>query len=480
MVIAEPTDFQAARAPFRRRPEHRCRASIVGINRCKWRLRVNRWFVALLITLAVIVLVSPGIVGRLAEQSVEENLNFVANENDEVVVTTESFDRGWFTSEGRHRIELRDGAVGTVSENDADEHDRVPSLIIDTHIDHGLIPVTSMSRDSGSLKPGLASAVSTMTLDPGDGELFEIPGKIYSDVGLTGEAALRFLLEAGSRSFHDKTAEWQGADVTVHTNPATGSVSVKGDVLPWSILDDLGSVKFGGMTLEGRQEKGPYDLGTGSVQLEMGPVDLENSYGPGTGFNKLSFNASSKIDGDRVNAASKLDISGIRVPDFGNIDVAMNLVLNRLDALSFHRIAQALQNTSGSADPESAIEDLYPVIEADLQKLLVTGFEIRIDRFDVTLPSGKVTTKLRFDLPASATTAGFSWPALLLALDASADIRLPVKFFDMVQEMSPEAGALVAMGFLQKDGDFYEMRAEYTKGLLTVNGAPLPIPLPGL
>ncbi len=158
----------------------------------------------------------------------------------------------------------------------------------------------------------------------------------------------------------------------------------------------------------------------------------------------------------------------------------MDLVLNRLDAVSFHRIAQALQNTRGAADPESAIKDLYPLIEADLQKFLTAGFEIRIDRFDVTLPSGKVTTKLRFDLPASAPTAAFSWPALLLALDASADIRLPVELFDMVQAMSPEAGALVAMGFLQKDGDFYEMRAEYAKGLLTVNGAPLPIPLPGL
>ena len=69
---------------------------------------------------------------------------------------------------------------------------------------------------------------------------------------------------------------------------------------------------------------------------------------------------------------------------------------------------------------------------------------------------------------------------MLLALDASADIRLPVELFDMAQAMSPEAGALVAMGFLHKDGDFYEMRAQYTKGLLTVNGAPLPIPLPGL
>jgi uncharacterized protein YdgA (DUF945 family) len=433
-----------------------------------------------MITLAVIILVSPGIVGRLAEKSVEENLDFVASENDEVVITTESFDRGWFTSEGRHRIELRQGAVGAVSENDAAVHDRVPALIIDTHIDHGLIPLTSMSRDSGSLKPGLASAVSTMTLDPGDGELFEIPGKIYSDVGLTGETALHFLLQAGSRSFDDEILEWQGADVTVHTNPASGSISVTGGVLPWSILDERASIKFGGMTIEGRQQKSPYGLGTGTVQLEVGPVDIENSDGPGTGFNKLSFNASSEIAGDRVNATSQLGISDIRIPDFGNVDVAMDLVLNRLDALSFHKISQTLQNTHRSADPESAIADLYPLIEADIQKLLTAGFEIRIDRFDVTLPSGKVTTKLRFDLPASAPTAAFSWPALLLALDASADIRLPVELFDMVQAMSPEAGALVAMGFLQKDGDFYEMRAEYTKGLLTVNGAPLPIPLPGL
>jgi uncharacterized protein YdgA (DUF945 family) len=433
-----------------------------------------------MITLAVIILVSPGIVGRLAEKSVEENLDFVASENDEVVITTESFDRGWFTSEGRHRIELRQGAVGAVSENDAAVHDRVPALIIDTHIDHGLIPLTSMSRDSGSLKPGLASAVSTMTFDPGDGELFEIPGKIYSDVGLTGETALHFLLQAGSRSFDDEILEWQGADVTVHTNPASGSISVTGGVLPWSILDERASIKFGGMTIEGRQQKSPYGLGTGTVQLEVGPVDIENSDGPGTGFNKLSFNASSEIAGDRVNATSQLGISDIRIPDFGNVDVAMDLVLNRLDALSFHKISQTLQNTHRSADPESAIADLYPLIEADIQKLLTAGFEIRIDRFDVTLPSGKVTTKLRFDLPASAPTAAFSWPALLLALDASADIRLPVELFDMVQAMSPEAGALVAMGFLQKDGDFYEMRAEYTKGLLTVNGAPLPIPLPGL
>ena len=34
------------------------------------------------------------------------------------------------------------------------------------------------------------------------------------------------------------------------------------------------------------------------------------------------------------------------------------------------------------------------------------------------------------------------------------------------------------MGFLKKNGDDYEMAAEYRKGLLTVNGAPMPIPIP--
>ncbi len=43
--------------------------------------------------------------------------------------------------------------------------------------------------------------------------------------------------------------------------------------------------------------------------------------------------------------------------------------------------------------------------------------------------------------------------------------------------MNPQAGALVGMGFLRKNGDVYEMRAEYAQGLLTVNGAPMPIPL---
>lgn len=441
---------------------------------------MKRWLVALLIILAVIVIVSPGIVGRLAEKSVEESLNFAASENDDIVVTTESFERGWFTSEGRHRIGLREGGVRDLVEDDSGDPTLTASLIIDTHVDHGLLPVTSMSRDSGSLKPGLASTVSTMKIDPGNGELFDLPGKIYSNVGLTGETASRYLVEAGSGNFDDKKAEWQGADVTVRTNPSTGAVAVKGAILPWSVIAENGSLKVGGVAIEGKQEKSRYGLSVGSVQLEMEGMDLEKPYGPGVGFNMLSLDASSEIDGHRVNAASKLDISGIKSPSLGDIGVVMDIVLNDLDAQSFSKIEQALRNARGSADPADAVANMYPLIEADLKKLLSAGLEMQFDQLDVTLPNGEVTTKLRFDLPESDPGANFSWPALLLALSASADIRLPIELYDMAEAMSPDVGMLVAMGVFRKDGEFYEMKAEYAKGLLTVNGAPMAVPLPGL
>ena len=240
---------------------------------------MNRWLVAVLVTLALIVLVSPGIVGRLAEKSVEENLNLAAGENDDIVVTTESFDRGWFTSEGRHRIELRQGALHSVFVGQGDASNAIPALVVDTHVDHGLLPLSSLARDVSSLKPGLASTVSSIALDPGDGEIIKLPGKIYSEVGLSGATASRFVLEAGSRNIDGGSVEWQGADVTVKMNPASGAVSVDGSVQPWAAMyadggEDRSRISFGDIRIHGQQEKSPYGLAVGSIKLEVGPPSV--------------------------------------------------------------------------------------------------------------------------------------------------------------------------------------------------------------
>ena len=121
---------------------------------------MKRWPLVVLISVAVIIVLSPGIVGHLAEENLDENLSWLAEENEDIVITSEQFDRGWFTSEGRHRVTLKRGSlleVLSVEQNPG--LGSLPSLVIDTRLDHGLVPLSSMGREQGSLKPSLASSV---------------------------------------------------------------------------------------------------------------------------------------------------------------------------------------------------------------------------------------------------------------------------------------------------------------------------------
>ena len=108
--------------------------------------------IALILLAVIIIIISPAIVGKFAEESVGENLNWAAQESGELVVTSEGFDRGWFSSEGQHRVELGDGQVRAAMTTVAGAGDeQFPVLLINTHIDHGLIAFTSMGREEGSL-----------------------------------------------------------------------------------------------------------------------------------------------------------------------------------------------------------------------------------------------------------------------------------------------------------------------------------------
>ena len=68
--------------------------------------------VFLLLAIAVVVLVSPRIVGRLAEQSMDQNLDWAATETQEISVTSLGFDRGWFSYPHMLKTRFLDPARG--------------------------------------------------------------------------------------------------------------------------------------------------------------------------------------------------------------------------------------------------------------------------------------------------------------------------------------------------------------------------------
>ncbi len=152
------------------------------------------------------------------------------------------------------------------------------------------------------------------------------------------------------------------------------------------------------------------------------------------------------------------------------LDIAVRFA--DVDGQSLGRIIRALETVDDNAAPQ----ELMALLDEDLRKLVSSGLELSFERFDFDLPQGPVSARMNFAVDAS-DPAEFIWTSALLDLRADADLTVAEEFVDFAMAMNPQAGALVGMGFLRKNGDVYEMRAEYAQGLLTVNGAPMPIPL---
>jgi len=114
--------------------------------------------------------------------------------------------------------------------------------------------------------------------------------------------------------------------------------------------------------------------------------------------------------------------------------------------------------------------------EEELKDLAAAGFDLEVRQFDIGLPMGNVTTRMTFGLPES-DRASFTWSSLLLGLNGDVFVSVPESLVQLATSMDPQAGALVGMGYLSKDGDVYTMDAKLAKGLLTINGAPVPLPL---
>ena len=203
--------------------------------------------VILLVIAAVVVLLSPGIIGRIAEESVDSNLRWAADENEGIAVTAVRFDRGWFSSEGRHRIDVRDPgmreALAVLAGREPDAGD--PAVIIDTRIDHGLIPVTSVGRADGSLAPGLGRGVSTLFIEYPDGQAIPVPGTIYSTIGLDGTLSADYVVAAGSLEADGGTATWGDTNIDFSTDHTAESFTVNGTIESLVVSDAGDTLRLG-------------------------------------------------------------------------------------------------------------------------------------------------------------------------------------------------------------------------------------------
>ena len=426
---------------------------------------------ALILFAVLVIIVSPGIVGKLAEDTVGENLNWAAQESGELVVTSDGFDRGWFSSEGQHRVTLSEGQLRSTMIAGANG-EPLPALLINTHLDHGLIPVTSMSREQGSLAPGLGNAVSTLAIELGDGQSIDIPGTIYSKVGLSGDLDSHYVVDAGTRVVDDGEVSWQATTINIVSSASTGNIEFDGNIGPMTFGNELQVVAVDGLTIVGQLAGTPYGFNVGDVDMSIGEMTISSTGMPMGGMKGLNLKASSSVDNDIAAAAIRLELSGQTVPNFGDVSVIADLDLSGLDAAALGAVTKRLEGLASSEDPNQ----IMLAAEKEFKDLFAAGFDMNVEQFDVALPMGTVETKMSFEF-AGSDQATFEWSSLLLGTVAAIDIRVPEALVQLASSVNPEAGAIVGLGYLKKDGDSYIMDADLKKGLLTINGAPIPIPM---
>jgi uncharacterized protein YdgA (DUF945 family) len=432
--------------------------------------------VVLLVVAAVVVLISPGIIGRLAEETVDSNLQWAAQENQGFTVTAERFDRGWFSSQGRHRIEIRDAgirdALAIIAGRDPDDGD--PTLIIDTRIDHGLIPVTSVGRTEGSLTPGLGRGVSTLSIEYPDGQAVPVPGTVYSAIGLNGVLSANYIVGPGSLESDGSTASWGNANIELATDYTAESFDIEGVVDSFVVSDAGDTLRLGRTTFSGDQRPSRFGFSVGDFDIDVDSVAVEESGIETYRLGAVSLSGTSEIEGERVNGDVRLGIGALLVPGYGESDFDVAMRFTGVDGPTLGHMVRNLEAAGDDATPE----ELQLLLADDLEALVAAGLELHVDRFDFDLPQGPVSLQMRLTLDES-DAAGFDISSVLMTLDAEADLTASEGFVDYAMAMNPDAGAIIGMGYLRKNGDVYEMHAEYAKGLLTINGAPMPIPLGG-
>jgi uncharacterized protein YdgA (DUF945 family) len=437
---------------------------------------VRKSIIVLLVIAAIVVLVSPGIIGRVAEESVDSNLQWAADESQAVVVTSERFDRGWFSSHGRHRSEIRNGemraALATLAGRDPGDGD--PALIIDTRIDHGLIPVTSVGRTEGSLAPGLGRGVSTLSIEFPDGQTVPVPGAIYSTIGLNGMLKANYILEPDSLVADGSTASWGDTNIELSTDHRAENFVIAGFVESLVVSDQGDTLRLGKTTFSGVQGPGPFGFSVGDFTFDVASVAVEEAGIETYQLGAVAFSGTSGIDGERVNGDFSLRIEALEVPGYGESGFDLAMRFTGVDGAALGRMVKKIEDAGDQADPQA----LQLLLQGEIEEILAAGLELNIDHFDFDLPQGPVSLKIRFAVEESSAD-DFDLTSLLMTLDAEADLTASAGFVDHAMAMNPDAGAVIGMGYLRKNGDIYEMHAEYAKGLLTINGAPMPIPMGG-
>lgn len=434
------------------------------------------------VVLAIVVLGSPAVIGKLAETAVNDSLSWSAGavSDDGLTVETEAFESGWLTSNGTHRIRVSEAALsealGDASPDWFGSGNAAagPELLIETRLDHGLLPIGSLFGGGGSLMPGLGVAQSTVTLLY-DGESMTLPGYIESHIGFGGTVSSRYDLAAGEyKDDGGGTLKWGASLFELAVNPASGAVVFDARGEGGAIVAGDMNASLGAWSTSSDQAPSAFGLYVGDSDLSVESFGLQETVGGNLSIGPLLIEQSARTIGDAIDSDTHLDMTIRGVDLVGDSRLVLDGSVRGIDGSGTAGFVAAM----GAIDETLPPDAIYPMLRPHLEALFRRGFSVDIREFDLRFENGEIDSRLSIDVPPFEA-GEFHWTAGVESAKAEAYIGIPAPIVDLALMHAQELNVLIAMGALKRSADdIYELEAAFEQGILTMNGMPMPVPLP--
>ncbi|MGH8495973.1 MAG: YdgA family protein [Gammaproteobacteria bacterium] len=443
-------------------------------------IRVKRTLIILAVLVLVLAVLAPGLVGLLAQDRHENQIEMAMQSSPYIELTTGDFDRGWFSSRGRYRVELSDRFERQATAEKPVEE--LPALIIDSHLHHGPFALATAFSKGGTLLPVLGTVESKLTLVSADGEpMLELPGAVITNIHFDGGGTARYASGPVDIDDGGQHVTWGGADITAEFDSGATHMVSEGRIDALTAVDDEGRFESGPISFSGDQTLTDYGFRTGESEVHMASVGMASASSGRMKLEEFHVRYAAGMPEEFVVATVEMSLAELQADDWRAGPAVLRFELAHLEPAALGRLVKTMQGMGVRGEPD-AKQTAATMAQAsnDLRALLANGAIFSLEELRLQTPEGETFVKLHLEFPAGTDPAGGSMLMLAGAADGDLSLKLPMSLVAAAGSENPDSQQYLQMllesGFVEVQDENYVVDAEYSGGLLTVNGIPVPIP----
>lgn len=438
---------------------------------------VKRVLIAAGLLLMALGVVAPAVIGLIAAERHEELIErAIEREKPGPTMAVESFERGWFASEVRYRLEFRDERFQKVARQiyPASPPGAYPALVIDSTIHHGFFP-------GRSLTPVLARIDSTFVVEGLSEQPFQVPSTSEAVLYLDGSGVS--VLQVAAHELEARDGDrfgWEAGELNVDFDSEWDNLSIDSNIGRITASDGGSSFMMGPTRLSAEQTWSDYGIWTGPMEIVIDRIEAGPTVQDPAVVEDVQITTRTQIDGDRFSGRTSLVISSVKVPGGPGGSGRLTVNLSGVDAGAVAGLAE-LANRVQSSGTDGDMTGFESDATALLETLARRGGTLELEDLSVDTSEGAFEMDARINLPENAIQDIESPSAWLLALRGNASIKIDQNLLALGAVANPQfpqyLEAMITAGYLVQEGNRYMLEALYQGGLLTVNGNPLPMPI---